>query len=574
MWQARVGYAFEIPLLTLGPEFELNLQQKNNSLADYLREGLVTQRNNDPEFKLYSTTARFARTEQLTLQKLLRAKGYYRAEVTPQVLAEKIIYGIDTGPRYLIEHIRFDVPTDINFASQEQMLLAPNQPLEADAVLKGLDQFSQLIEQENCLFEVHASYEARINHDTRRAEVIYRVQNSTQAVFGSIRLAGLSTVNPDYLRSKLGINSGDCFNRKRLEKARLALLRTNLIASIDENLSHPANGKVDVDLQLVERHHKTVKAGGGYSTDEGPFTTLGWEHRNLFDAGQIVTLSTRLSSHRQSLEGVFTVPEFVSEDQKLEVFSELAQEDLDAYESKRLLNGFKLTTQLNPVLSLAYGAEFKFSEVIDETDPETFGLLYFPIGLKWDTTDNILDSRQGWTLNTQWIPYIDMLDTGTHFYKTIISGSAYHTLNQLPASPTLAVKLATGGLTGASLNQVPSDERYYVGGGGSVRGYNYQSLSTLDGNNDPEGGRSFNEISLETRLHHGPNWGTVWFVDGGYAYDATLPDFTHTLRWSTGVGLRYFTSFAPLRFDIAWPLNRRRSIDNAFQLYISLGQAF
>ena len=47
------------------------------------------------------------------------------------------------------------------------------------------------------------------------------------------------------------------------------------------------------------------------------------------------------------------------------------------------------------------------------------------------------------------------------------------------------------------------------------------------------------------------------------------------LQWfkSVGGGFRYFTFFGPLRFDVGFPLNKRK-IDPNFQIYASVGQAF
>ena len=92
--------------------------------------------------------------------------------------------------------------------------------------------------------------------------------------------------------------------------------------------------------------------------------------------------------------------------------------------------------------------------------------------------------------------------------------------------------------------------------------------------NDPDGGLSFSEVSLETRLRWGSHWGGVVFLDGGYAYKDAWPELGQDLRWGAGFGLRYYTSFAPIRFDIGVPLNKRDEVDDDFQLYISIGQAF
>src|SRR5690606_10391285 len=48
-------------------------------------------------------------------------------------------------------------------------------------------------------------------------------------------------------------------------------------------------------------------------------------------------------------------------------------------------------------------------------------------------------------------------------------------------------------------NGAPPDKLFFAGGGGSVRGYEYQSISPRDGNNLLVGGRSLVEVSAEVR---------------------------------------------------------------------------
>ena len=69
-------------------------------------------------------------------------------------------------------------------------------------------------------------------------------------------------------------------------------------------------------------------------------------------------------------------------------------------------------------------------------------------------------------------------------------------------------------------------------------------------------------------------FGIVPFVEGGNVWDAILPEQPGRLRWAAGLGLRYYTDIGPARVDVAVPLNKRKNIDDDFQLYFSLGQAF
>ena len=95
----------------------------------------------------------------------------------------------------------------------------------------------------------------------------------------------------------------------------------------------------------------------------------------------------------------------------------------------------------------------------------------------------------------------------------------------------------------------------------------------MNDENDPIGGRSLFEASGEVRARVTDTIGIVAFVDAGAAFTSRYPDFDDELRIGAGPGIRYFSPIGPIRLDVGFPVNRRDS-DDAFQLYISIGQAF
>ena len=136
----------------------------------------------------------------------------------------------------------------------------------------------------------------------------------------------------------------------------------------------------------------------------------------------------------------------------------------------------------------------------------------------------------------------------------------------------LAGRLALGSIVGGSLEDIPANRRFFLGGGGSIRGYEYRSVGPrID--DEVVGGLSFWEASAEMRFRVAKNIGLVPFIDAGSAYEDPIPDFSEKIRVGAGVGLRYFTPLGPLRLDVATPLTRQEG-DPTFALYVGLGQAF
>ena len=112
-----------------------------------------------------------------------------------------------------------------------------------------------------------------------------------------------------------------------------------------------------------------------------------------------------------------------------------------------------------------------------------------------------------------------------------------------------------GSIVGPETDEIPATKRLYGGGAGSVRAYGYEELGPIGADGDPTGGRSKVEVGTELRWRMFEDVGGVAFVEGGNVYDNTLPEFDEPILWGAGVGIRYYTDFGPLRFDIAFPIN-------------------
>jgi translocation and assembly module TamA len=134
-----------------------------------------------------------------------------------------------------------------------------------------------------------------------------------------------------------------------------------------------------------------------------------------------------------------------------------------------------------------------------------------------------------------------------------------------------ATRVRLGSIVGIDRFTLAPSRRYYAGGGGSVRGFAFQQLGPKNPLGDPMGGLSLFETSAEVRYRFG-DYGVAAFVDAGQTYDSRFPRFSD-IRTGAGLGLRYYTNFGPIRIDLATPLARRTG-ENRFNLYISIGQAF
>jgi translocation and assembly module TamA len=271
-------------------------------------------------------------------------------------------------------------------------------------------------------------------------------------------------------------------------------------------------------------------------------------------------------------DGRFRKPGFLRPDQSLLAGLRLAEDHPDAYTSRNVTGELGIERSLSKNLTAGLGLAIRFSEIDQFGDTERFGLLSLPGHLDWDTSNDLLNPIRGGRLHMELAPYWDFTGEGLGFVKAYASYSRYIPVTA-DGDIVLAGRIGSGSIWGESGNEIPADLRFYAGGGGSIRGYAYQSVGPLK-QGEPEGGRSLFEISGELRFKITDTLGFVAFLDGGSTFSEATPDLGEDIKWGAVLGLRYYTKLGPLRLDIAAPLDRREGIDDAFQVYFSIGQAF
>jgi translocation and assembly module TamA len=560
-------------LNSIDDNVNLNFVSSENAetLRTLMEKSIKQKRQENKNLDIDHAINKKARKEKEIIDKLLRSEGFYSSKTSYDIENKDITYNINAGKPYTIEDINIKSKLN-NLPSLNELKLSQGSRFKAKSVLDAINSIKTYIEKNYCLWEIKVDYEATVNHLKNTASISIKVDDSNSVYFGNVSFEGLKTIKESYLKNKLNFNEGECFKRSKIEKARLNLFQTNLISSVDNSIIKK-DDKVDVQFGITERKHRTIKASTGVNSDEGVSLSLGWEHRNLFGKAQKLEANARVSEIYRKADTSLTIPYFLNNKQSLILKGEIGEENLEAFDARSISASAIINRKLGKHLLGSIGTKLKITSVEENEEDETFGLVSFPLSLSYDKRDDVLNAKKGWYLSGEISPFIDTFDTRTSFVKTSIGASAYHTPENFILSPTFAVRAAIGSINGQNTDDIPADERFYVGGGGSVRGYPFQKLGPLE-LEKPTGGSSFSEISFESRFKFSKDWGGVLFLDGGNAYEDTTPDFGKGIRWAYGLGARYYTDFAPLRLDVAFPLEARDGIDDNFQFYISIGQAF
>ncbi len=376
-----------------------------------------------------------------------------------------------------------------------------------------------------------------------------------------------------FLRKFIPWQKGNVYDPDLLTKCYTDLMNLGLFSTIKiTEAKELDNNRLPIEIEVKERKHNSVSFGLNYYTDEGPGVNVSWENRDLLGHGEKLGFQFNLSNYITTAESYFKKPAFLMKEQTLRLSLQKTHENPDAYTSDSFSSSVFVDREFTKELGISTGLEFKSSKVSQLGAVNSFSLFSMPLMLDFNNSDNLLDPKKGGHLTVRLIPYYQLSGESLFYDKALLHYRHYLEISDDP-DIILAGSVTVGVINGAGRDEVPADERFYAGGGGSIRGYPYQSVGPLSGTT-PLGGKTLFEVSGETRWKMSRKIGLVLFLDGGSAFSGKLFSPGEAIRWGTGIGIRYYTPIGPLRFDVGLPLNKREGVDNSFQIYISIGQAF
>jgi translocation and assembly module TamA len=513
-----------------------------------------------------------------------RSLGYYddTVEITTDMKASpvKVTVTVTPGPQYLLAKVTVigaggkPLPLGSPVTTTEDLKLEIGKPAIAAPVATANGLIEHKFQEHGFPFAHIARRIVTIDHRTYEMTVVYEVDPGPAALFGPTRITGLEDVREAYVDRRLRWETGQPYDVTLLEKTRDALVASNLFSTVEIKAEKIEDINVaPMSVDVTERPPRSVAAGVSYASSEGVSANVTWEHRNLFGEAEDLKFGLLVGQELSAATADFRKPDMFGIGWDLVSNITIDKETTDAYDSKggRISAGFEYKAFEH--IAFGAGLSLEHARISDYEIQQHYTLVGIPAYVRRDATDDLLNPTTGDREALNVTPYTDPTgSSGLTFLSGKLTGSIYQRLGDTDEF-VVALLGAVGATLGVSLEDLPKDKRFYVGGGGSVRGYAFQHAGPIGIHDDPVGGLSSFETSLELRYKLTETIGLVPFVDAGSVYDTSFPDLSKRLFIGAGLGVRYYTGLGPLRLDVAAPLHRRGG-DHPFQLYVSLGQAF
>ncbi|UPY39366.1 autotransporter assembly complex family protein [Sediminicoccus sp. KRV36] len=518
--------------------------------------------------------------EPARLWPVLDAEGYWagRIEITQSPGTPVAVeIGVTPGPRYTLRQITVE--------GSPAPDLTAGQPARAEAVLGAETALlAQLRRDGHPLARIER--QVTVDHSARAMDIAFTVQPGPRAEFAPPSVTGTERVNPEVVRRVAALRLAEqSFSPERLARARADVAALGPFASvrIETGPALDAQGRLPVTVEVRERPFRVLSATAAYETNYGASLRFGWQHRNLLGGAENLRVeleASRIGTDPNLLNARAAVtwrqPLPFGWDGSLVGGPALVRDRLDSYDRNAFVFNLAYERRLGERWTLSTGpiAEIGQSGVPGGT-LSPYQLAGWAVQARYDSTQSLLDPRSGIRAQGSVTPSYAFNDS-TAYLPLRLAGSTYFDVTG-DGRGILALRGVLGSLVNTTAENVPPSQRFYAGGGGSVRGYDYQSIGPRTpqgqpGGGKPAGGASLLEGTVEWRQRFGENFGAVAFVDAGSVGAKTWAP-TDDLRVGAGIGLRYYTAIGPIRADLAIPLVRQQG-SGSFGFYIGIGQAF
>ena len=513
----------------------------------------------------------------------MRSEGWYAATVEPvaEDMPPRALVRIVPGARFIFSapRVTFDGAIDDTSAAAvrtEIARVATGKPARAaDVINAEISAISAL----RARGYANARALARSNvvdHATTSMTSQFQFAVGDRLRLGAVTVEPPGALQPTFAARAASWKPGDYYDPEKLQQLRRDLASTGAFSVVGTKLATQANsdGLTEVIVTLEEAKPRVIEVGLGWSTTEGFGLEAEWTRRNITRRADALAVKTVLGEEQQSLTAELTRPNAFGPGRAAQFSAGVSHDETGPFAR----NGVFVSSAVNAADRLRYAISYGVTASADfysQAEGVENAYVFSAFGeVRRDETDTPLDARKGYLLQLRAEPSISTGDATVAFVRAVAQARVYHTFSGADRF-TLAGRTRIGWvepLLGDD-NDLPLDRRFYAGGGGSVRGYAFNSIypDTTTKAGVAPGGRGLLEVSGEARARFTQRIGAVAFVDGGTAFQNL--DDADDMRWGVGVGARYDLGFAPLRFDVAMPVDPGPN-DSSVTFYVSIGQAF
>ncbi len=493
-------------------------------------------------------------------------------------------YQIKEGEQYTISKISLSQSKEVvdNAHLKELISLKKGEIFNIKSFREDANRIKRLIADKSYAF-VQVIPDLKKNKKEHTVEVVFRVTPGEKVKIHDVVISGNMRTLDRIIRRELYLGPGDMYSFTDLQDSRNALGRLGFFDGTTIEEKRINNHEMDLIVKLKEAPTGNIQLGGGYGSYGGILISIGMNDRNVFGSGINVGIKAEKSQTNNSYSFNISNPKLNDSD-----FSG----NFSVYHSTYVYNdysvltngisigtGYKFSRFISGYIGYGFSENaYKFDENTSLTSTDTF---YFEnytksgvtVSGKWDNTDDFYLPRKGFELSQSFEK--SGIGAEANFLKSRTKFSKYSGLEDIFGFDAIFRYKARLNII-VDTGNIPLAEKFYMGGIGSVRGYQSYSLSPTivddEGVTHRRGGEKTFSNSLELSMPLIPKakMRLVTFVDWGFIGDGSISEIS---RGGYGAGIEWFSPVGAIELMLAAPLNKQKG-DKLSSFAFTMGQRF
>ena len=551
----------------------------------------------------YTKSDRYSRTklnaDLETLRSYYLSRGFLefridstQVAISPDKQDISIAINVTEGERFVVSGVKLEgnyLGKDDEFKALVKIGLG--QPYNAETVAETTKAFTDYFGKFGFAF-ARVDVRPEIDRLNNRVSFVLQAEPSRRAYVRRINVAGNNRTRDEVIRREFRQLESAWYDGDKIKLSRDRVDRLGFFTevNIDTQEVPATTDQVDLTINVVEKPTGSVTLGAGFSSTEKVALSFGIRQENAFGSGNYLATEVNTSKYNRTIVISTTDPYYTPEgiSRTIDVFHRTTRPylgDLNAYSLVSSGAGMRFGVPFSEIDTVYFGANLEQTSIRPGTNLPNAYVEYMQ---QFGYTSNSLPLTVGWARDgrdSALVPTRGMLQRfnsdlsmagDARYVRTNYQIQQYTPLTK---KYTLALNADLGWGQGLSNRPYPLFKNYFVGGLGSVRGFQQSTLGPSDSTNSLYLGGPKKIVMNAELLAPFPGAGNdrtlrlFAFTDVGRAFGENEKISLSELRSSYGVGLSWISPMGPLRFSYAMPM-RRQVTDKIQRLQFQIGTSF
>ncbi|HIA7122570.1 TPA: outer membrane protein assembly factor BamA [Campylobacter lari] len=536
---------------------------------------------NDGKLKIFDLANDSSRISDVYLK-----EGYLDVSVSPAFLntytdtyQADLTYFINEGEVYKVKGIKIFNPI---FSDEENEALANDLKLSVGKIvnIEKLREDIKTIETKTAdLGYAFVQVIPDIQKDKENHEVmiIFKVIPNEKVYVRNVEISGNTKTVDRVIRRELYLTEGNLYNRTDLIDSRNALRRTAYFENVDIKEQRVDDTHIDLIVEVKEASTGAISGGIGYGTSDGILLSASLSDANILGSGMKGSVS--IDKGDDTLSGRVSLRNPRVNDSDYSLGGSLYSDRLewDSYDERNYGFDISIGKTLGRYTSIDLTYNLEQSDIYHLSDRliaqgyklgKTYKSSITP-SIVFNNTDDYYLPRSGFIASTS-LEYAG-LGGDQEFISSTTKFNYYQGLEEF-IGWDLIYRYKASFYKVWDQGYLPINEKLYLGGIGTIRGFDRRSVSPKNEWGDETGGTvAFaNSVELSFPLFDRIKLRGSVFFDYGAIGESSLSQIQ---RWSTGIGFEWLTPLGALNLVFAKPFNTS-SKDDLSKFEFMLGARF